>query len=120
MADDFNPVLHIDSDGRIVPAGPCDIIAGEKVTKLYAWVVQANHDGTAAICSGFQEDFPHPGKWVARADAYRAGKFQPGQALGTAVIIRRSESLAAQGEESENPKVHWWSSTVVLQKAAVS
>ena len=116
MADDFNPVLHIDSEGRIVPAGPCDIISGQKVTRLYAWVVQAYHDGTAAICSGFQEEFPDADKWVARADAYHAGKFHTGQALGTAVIIRRSESHADQGEAPGNPKAHWWSATVVLKE----
>lgn len=115
MADDFNPVLHIDSEGRIVPAGPCDIISGHKITRLYAWVVQANHDGTAAICSGFQEAFPQEGSWVAREDAYHAGRFQSGQAYATAIIVRRNESQADQ-----DPKVHWWSAMIELQEGAAS
>lgn len=110
MADDFDPVLHINSEGRIVPAGPCDNITGQKITRLYAWVVQANHDGTAAICSGFQEEFSQQGDWVARADAYHAGMFKPGQAYATAVIVRRNEPQVDQ-----DAKVHWWSSMVELK-----
>jgi len=110
MPNDFKRVLEIDAEGRIVPAGNCEINAGEEA-RLYAWVVQSNHDGTAAICSGFQDEFPVLDSWEARADAYHAGRFRSGQALATAVLVRRD-----QGDAPENPKVHWWSEMVVLQE----
>lgn len=114
MPNEFDPELQINGEGRIVPAGPMELEAGEEVSRLYAWVVQTNHDGTATICSGFQDDFPDTDRWVARADAYHAGRFQKGLALATAVLIVRNQRRGLGGSP-DDPGVYWWSATVVLK-----
>jgi hypothetical protein len=117
MPNDFDRELKIDGEGRIVPAGPLELKVGEEVTKIYAWVIQANDDGTSAMCSVVQDDFPEEKRWSARGDGYHAGRFHKGQALAMAVMTVRSQSHQGLGGSPDDPTVYWWSETVVLKPA---
>jgi hypothetical protein len=107
MPRSFDDVLTIDPEGNISPSGPLELVKGETVEKLYAWVFQLNHDGTGAACIAAQ---PSPGKlasddWVTEPNSTdHAGRFQPGAATGIAVTI----STDAGGRT----KVFWWSETI--------
>ena len=127
MEVNSDDVLNIDGNGRITPSGPLQLDADEEVIRLYAWVIQARADGTAAICAAFQEDFPSRTEWTARADAVHEGVFSAGQAFAMAVMVSRRGRVGREaGEPSsrwrllgtpEDPtRAYWWSEMIILAK----
>jgi hypothetical protein len=117
MPNDFHPEFQIDNDGHIVPAGPLELEPGEQVTDLFAWVIQTNQDGTSAMCAGFQDTFPNPKEWIAQGGAYNAGRFRAGLAHAMAVMVTSGSSHYGLGGSPNDPRVYWWSETVVLKNA---
>ena len=115
MPNEFDPEFQIDN-GRIVPAGPLKLEEGEEVTRIFAWVVQLNTDGTGALCSGYQDDIlPGSTRWSTRADAYHSGTFRRGLALATAVSISQPRAHWGLGGSKDEPRVFWWSESVILR-----
>jgi hypothetical protein len=111
MATNFDEVLTIDADGRISPRGPLDRAADEQITKLYAWVFQANSDGTGAACVAAQvepEDLAGD-EWWTRADAIHEGRFREGAAIGMAVTV--SKNLV-----NGKTRVYWWNDAIFLSE----
>jgi hypothetical protein len=109
----FDNVLVIDAAGRITPTGALVLAANEKVSRLHAWVIQMNPDGTSAACVASQQagSFQSTTQWAARDDAVHEGRFRPGQALALAVSISRD----ADTPEAD-PIVYWWSETVRVKR----
>jgi hypothetical protein len=113
MPGNFFPVLTIDANGRVVPEGPLDLEAGEKVLHVYAWVFQLNEDGTGAMCVA---EAPHDqagliatDAWTTQANTIHAGRFRTGSAVAMAVLI-------SEGPTADEPLVYWWSETVRLEQ----
>lgn len=115
MPEDFDREFQIEN-GRIVPAGPMELEVGENVTSIFAWVIQTNRDGTGAMCAGFQDHFPERHRWSAQAGATHHGTFRTGQALAMAVAVSSGSSHYGLGGQPDDPRVYWWSETVVLRE----
>ncbi len=110
MPRNFDEVLTIDADGRISPRGPLNPVEGEEITKLYAWVVQLNPDGTGAACvaaQGNPADLAGD-EWTTRADAIHEGRFQEGAAIGMAVTFSKDVV-------NKKTRVYWWSETISIR-----
>ncbi len=116
MPNDFHRELQI-TNGQIVPAGPLELEPDENVTSIFAWVIQTNHDGTAAMCAGFQDHFPDREGWSAKPGPTHHGQFREGQALGVAVMVSSSGSHYGLGGSPNQPRVYWWSENVILKEA---
>ena len=114
MPNDFDREFQI-SNGKIVPAGPLQLEPGENVTDLFAWVIQTNQDGTGAMCAAFQNNFPSRARWVAQGGADSHGQFRAGLAHATAVMVTSGSSHYGLGGAAAEPRVYWWSETVVLK-----
>jgi hypothetical protein len=101
--------LTIDANGRVSPSGPLTLDANENMEALYAWVIQANDDGTGAVCAASEEAprFRSRTRWTTRDDALHLGRFRPGPAIGLAVQVSR---VAGASE----PRVYWWSESLQL------
>ncbi|UVK41275.1 hypothetical protein LHFGNBLO_002857 [Mesorhizobium sp. AR10] len=110
MPRNFDEVLAIDADGRIAPRGPLSQTVGEQITKLYAWVLQMNPEGSGAACVAVQADLTELTRpeWVTRSDAIHEGRFREGPAFGTAMTI--SKELV-----NGKTKVYCWSETIYLK-----
>ena len=109
----FSSPLPIDKQGHIVPTGPLSVPQDETITKLYAWVLQEKPDGTGAMCAASQEAEGFVGLagqsiWTAKARPIHEGRFDPGPAVGVAVLISRHH---VDGE----PRVFWWWDNIALE-----
>ena len=125
MPASFDDVLNIDGNGRITPSGPLQLDDDEEVTRLFAWVIQAREDGTAAICAAFQETFPSRDEWDTRADAVHEGVFKAGQAFAMAVMVGRRRKVGREagepasrwrllGTPKDPTRAYWWSEMIIL------
>ena len=82
----FDSPLHIGAFNHRVewPVGPLTLDPGETALYVEAWVVQAS-TGSAQSSSGLPGSFP-PNKWLADSPKWRRGNFQPGPAVGIALV----------------------------------
>jgi hypothetical protein len=130
MTASFKDELEIDASGRITPSGPLELADDEDIVRLYAWVVQTREDGSAAICSGFQEagGFPSRKEWKTRADAVHEGVFSKGQATAMAVMVTKRGRAGREGGATSSrwdvlgtpqdpTRAYWWSETIILKPA---
>jgi hypothetical protein len=81
----FDEVLFIFAGGIQWPQGPLTLDPNEVPRWVEAWVVQAN-TGAAQSFYGTNSDFPGGTRWIANTEYYRRGNFQPGPAVGTALV----------------------------------
>jgi hypothetical protein len=82
------------------PTGPLTIEEEETPTWLEAWVVQRT---TGASQSTYQAAPFAPGhtKWTADTKGWKQGTFQPGPALGIAL-------LSLHNSDSNTDDFYWW------------
>ena len=109
MPRNIDEVLTIDADGRISPRGPLNSNDDEQVTKLYAWVIQLNPDGSGAACVAVQAESAQleGDEWTTRPDAVHEGRFREGAAIGMAVTV-------SMGLADQKVRVYSWSETIYL------
>ena len=79
----FDEVLFIFGGGIRWPQGPLSLDPNENPIWVEAWVVQ---DQTGAAQSFVGLTFPGMNRWVTNINKYHRGVFQPGPALGTALV----------------------------------
>jgi len=94
------------------PTGPMFPVAGEVIQRVEVWVMQK---ATGAIQMSYRNFVAHPPAnphiWIADDMWYppnwNGGLFQPGPALGSAVLISLSS-------HSHTQSYYWWSEEVKL------
>jgi hypothetical protein len=91
----FDEILFIFA-GRIQwPQGPLTLDPNEVPRYVEAWVVQANTGAAQSFIGTFPPNPPW-NRWITNANHYHWGNFQPGPALGTALVWGRIGGLATQ------------------------
>jgi hypothetical protein len=80
----FDEVLFISAGGIEWPQGPLTLDPFEVPLWVEAWVVQPN-TGAAQSFFGTSVDFGG-NRWIADDVYWHAGTFQPGPAIGTALV----------------------------------
>jgi hypothetical protein len=83
----FDGVLFIFAGGIQAAQGPLTLDPNEVPIYVEAWVVQAN-TGAAASFFGNLGAVVAP-RWIANVPYYQKGTFQPGPAVGTALVWAR-------------------------------
>jgi hypothetical protein len=115
----FDDVLTINHHGCLSPAGPLGLAAGETVLRFDIWVFQQDRVACIAFLPSPQgeilPDLPPPapqegGRWKMNPDPddNHFGKpFQPGAALGTALLVKRVDATGLI-------IVEWWNTPISL------
>jgi hypothetical protein len=90
--------------GRVEwPTGPLTLAANETPLWIQAWIVQAS-TGSAQTCWGAPQhnSFP-PGRWIANLNQFNRGTFQPGFAVGIALVWTQIGPA-----NTPRPAYFWW------------
>jgi hypothetical protein len=118
MPPNWDLIQHLNADKHIEwPTGPITGVSqGFVPTWVEAWVVQGGEmtadaiwpgptqTGTQSSWSGFV-----PGRWTASEPGWRHGKFEPGPAMGIALLTLRNPS-------TKEVQYDWWFELVILQE----
>jgi hypothetical protein len=97
----WHPTQHIAANGRVeFPKGPLALTGGDRPRWVDAWIVQAS-TGSAqtyygSVASGA---FTVAGEWTANVRLYNKGRFQPGPAVGIALLYVK---------DGDNNEYFWW------------
>jgi hypothetical protein len=99
----WHPVQYINAlNGRVeFPKGPIILTGGEKPKWVDAWVVQAS-TGSAQTYYGSVSSggFAVADEWTANVRLYSRGRFEPGPAVGIALLYVK---------DGDVKKYFWWS-----------
>jgi hypothetical protein len=84
----FDTPLNIGGTGRVEwPQGPLTLLAREKPLRVEAWITQASTGSAQSSYAEFPAIPPYPAQWVADDLYYRRGNFEPGPAVGRALLF---------------------------------
>jgi hypothetical protein len=110
----FVRTLKVDGLGHILVKGHLDLFAEDEPVKMYFWCYQfrpAGLDGDA-VAAGFLDAEglgDSTTEWTALGDVvYDGGKFTPGVAIGTALLILKDA-------ETGKTKARSWTDTLQLE-----
>jgi hypothetical protein len=98
----WHPVQYIAPNGRVeFPKGPLALTGGDTPKWVDAWIVQSS-TGSAQTYYGSVSSgaFAMPNEWTANVRLYNRGSFQPGPAVGIALLYVKDGS---------NNEYFWWS-----------
>jgi hypothetical protein len=101
MPANWDAVQQI-TNGRVELAkGPLDLTVNQKPKWVDAWIVQSS-TGSAQTYYGSESSgaFAVAGKWIANTRLYNRGTFQPGPAVGIALVYWK--------DGNQNGYI-WWS-----------
>lgn len=119
MAANWDPFQNLNS-GRVEwPTGPMTVSSGFGPKWVEAWVVQGGLMGPGDTWTGPSQSTGHSSpwsgwgagstQWTADTPGWASGTFQPGPAVGIALLASRSTATPYTYE------YEWWFDVVVLQ-----
>jgi len=97
----WHPVQYIAANGRVeFPKGPLDLSPSERAKWVDAWIVQASTGSAETYYGSDASDaFDVADEWTANVRLYNRGRFEPGPAVGIALLYVK--------DGSDN-KYFWW------------
>ena len=99
--------LKIDGNGHLSPKGPLEVPKDQNNPEVYAWVMQAQPDGTGAFIKCEGEPTFDRTAWATKAGTEEhKGNFKPGPAIATGSLVAKTST----GEST----VFWWSVQITL------
>jgi hypothetical protein len=97
----WHPVQYIAANGRVeFPKGPLDLSPSERAKWVDAWIVEASTGSAQTYYGSDASDaFDVADEWTANVRLYNRGRFEPGPAVGIALLYVK--------DGSDN-KYFWW------------
>jgi hypothetical protein len=101
MPGNWDHVQNIVTGLVPAPQGPLVLVAGQTPRWVDAWIVQSSTGSSQTFYgSASSGAFNTPGKWIANVRLYSRGTFQPGLAVGIALV---------HVKHGINNEYFWWS-----------